>query len=31
MLEQVEQPLLEEALESNVAEEVALVLSQRIL
>jgi hypothetical protein len=31
MLEQIEQPLLMEALESNLAEGVALVLSQRLL
>jgi hypothetical protein len=31
MLEQIEQPLLVEALESNFAEGVALVLSQRLL
>jgi hypothetical protein len=31
MLEQIEQPLLVEALESNIFEGVALVLSQRQL
>jgi hypothetical protein len=31
MLEQIEQPLLVEALESNLAEGMALVLSQRLL